>query len=232
MHSESQYYTGEFAEYAAEDERTSFITRVYIHLAAAVAAFILIEATLFQTGAAISITEALLSGSWLIVLGAFMIVGMIADRMARSDTSPAVAYSGLALYVVAESIIICPLLMIASMRHEGIILQAGLVTAGLFAALTTAVLVTRKDFSFLRTALYFGGIGALVLIVVAAFTSLTLGFWFSVGMAVLMCGYILYYTSNILHHYRTDQHVSATLALFASLATLFWYILRIFMSRD
>ena len=42
-------------------------------------------------------------------------------------------------------------------------------------------------------------------------------------------GYILYDTSNVLHHYRTDQHVAASLALFASLATLFWYMIRLLM---
>ena len=49
-------------------------------------------------------------------------------------------------------------------------------------------------------------------------------------MVVFACGYILYYTSNILHHYRTDQYVAAALALFASVALLFWYVLQIFMS--
>ena len=49
------------------------------------------------------------------------------------------------------------------------------------------------------------------------------------AMVVLMSGYILYYTSNVMLHYRTDQHVAAALALFAAVATLFWYILQIVM---
>jgi hypothetical protein len=52
---------------------------------------------------------------------------------------------------------------------------------------------------------------------------------------LVACGWILYDTSNVLHHYRTDQHVAASLALFASVALLFWYVLRIvmaFTSRD
>jgi uncharacterized protein len=51
-------------------------------------------------------------------------------------------------------------------------------------------------------------------------------------MVVLMSGYILYYTSNVLHHYRTDQHVAAALALFAAVATLFWYVLQIVMRMN
>ncbi len=57
-----------------------------------------------------------------------------------------------------------------------------------------------------------------------------MGIWFSGAMVVLAAGYILYDTSNILHKYRTDQHVAASLALFASVAILFWYILRIMIS--
>jgi FtsH-binding integral membrane protein len=64
------------------------------------------------------------------------------------------------------------------------------------------------------------------------FTPLSLGIWFVVGMIVLMSGYILYDTSNILHHYRTTQHVAAALALFASVATLFWYVLQFVMASD
>ena len=47
------------------------------------------------------------------------------------------------------------------------------------------------------------------------------------ALVILACGFILYDTSNVLHHYRTDQHVGAALELFASLALLFYYILRI-----
>jgi len=49
-------------------------------------------------------------------------------------------------------------------------------------------------------------------------------------MIALACGYILYDTSNILHHYRTDQHVAAALALFASVAVLFWYVIRLLIA--
>ena len=47
-----------------------------------------------------------------------------------------------------------------------------------------------------------------------------------------MCGYILYDTSNVLHHYRIGQHVAASLALFATIVTLFWYVLQLLMSLN
>jgi FtsH-binding integral membrane protein len=50
-------------------------------------------------------------------------------------------------------------------------------------------------------------------------------------MIALAGGAILYDTSNVLHHYPENKHVGAALELFASVALLFWYILRLFMSR-
>jgi FtsH-binding integral membrane protein len=44
---------------------------------------------------------------------------------------------------------------------------------------------------------------------------------------------ILYDTSNVIHHFPEDRHVGASLELFASVALMFWYVLRIFISsRD
>jgi FtsH-binding integral membrane protein len=49
-------------------------------------------------------------------------------------------------------------------------------------------------------------------------------------MVLFAAGSVLYTTSNILHQYRTDQHVAAALSLFASVALLFFYILQVLMS--
>ena len=69
------------------------------------------------------------------------------------------------------------------------------------------------------------------LIVVAMLFNFTLGPIFTYAMIALACGYILYDTSNVMLHYRVSQHVAAALALFASVALLFWYILQLFLSR-
>jgi len=58
-----------------------------------------------------------------------------------------------------------------------------------------------------------------------------LGLWFSVGMVILASVTILYQTSKLKDSYTTDQYVGASLQLFASIMLLFWYILRILMSR-
>jgi FtsH-binding integral membrane protein len=60
--------------------------------------------------------------------------------------------------------------------------------------------------------------------------SFNLGILFIAAMLLLAGGYILYDTSNVLHHYRIGQHVAASLALFASVALMFWYMVQLVMS--
>jgi FtsH-binding integral membrane protein len=103
-------------------------------------------------------------------------------------------------------------------------------TLVLFGGLTLAVFVTRKDFSFMRTLLVFGSFAAFGFILIAALFHFQIGAVFLYAMVALACGYILYDTSNVLHHYRIGQHVAASLALFASVALLFWYVIQIFLS--
>jgi len=168
--------------------------------------------------------------SWLIVLGAFMGVGMLADRWAHSNTSREMQYAGLALYVVAEAIIFLPLIYMAQSRAPGVIENAAVLTGALVAGITLVVFTTRKDFSFLAPALKIGGIVAMGIIVASIVFGASLGMYFSAVMIIFAGGCVLYTTSNVLHSYREDQHVAASLALFASIALMFWYMIQFLMS--
>ena len=223
-----------FAADAATDERASFIAKTYLHLAGAIGLFAVLEAILLNLPGVDNLVRTMVGTQygWLIVLGLFMFVSYVAEKWARSATSPGTQYLGLGLYVVAEAIIFVPILYIAQRTDPGIINSAIIATGTLFGGLTAVVLITRKDFSFLRSILMFGGFAAMGLIVVAIIFQFSLGPIFTYAMIALACGYILYHTSNVLHHYRIGQHVAASLALFAAVALLFWYILRLFMSRD
>ena len=222
------------AAQATQDERASFISKTYLHLAGAIAAFVAIEAVLLS----LPITEQMVGFmvgqqySWLFVMGGFVAVSWIANTWALNAVSPGKQYMGLGLFVVAEAIVMAPLLFIAQSFHPGIITTAAIATLALFGVLTAIVFITRKDFSFLRSVLMFGGIAAFGLIACGIFFNFALGPIFTYAMIALSCGYILYDTSNIMHHYRTTQYVAAALALFASVALLFWYVLRMFMSKD
>ena len=228
-------YTGDFpiAAEAPAVERLGFLRRTYLHLAGAIGAFVLLETVLIRLGVGEEFANSLHGkGQWLLVLGAFMVVSWIADRWARSDTSPALQYLGLGVYVAAEAAVFLPLLYVADrFGGKGVIPAAGLVTLFIFGTLTVIVFFTRSDFSWLRPLLGVAGMAALALIVAGAIFGFSLGIAFTVAMIAFACGWILYDTSQALHHYRVDQHVAASLALFASVALLFWYVLRFFMSR-
>jgi len=213
------------------DSRGRFVSRTYAHLFGAVCGFILIETFLFKTGLADRIAQALLGVSWLAVMGGFVVISWLASRTAHVAKSKAAQYAALAAYVVAESLIFVPLLWIANNVAPGAITSAAAVTFVAFAALTAIVFLTGKDFSFLRSLLFWGGIMALVLIAAGAAFGFQLGTYFSVAMVGFAGAAILYDTSNILHHYSEDRYVAAALELFASVALMLWYVLRLFMNR-
>jgi uncharacterized protein len=232
MNAQARYFTP--VAQAQADERAAFIRRTYLHLAGAIALFIGFEYILITSGVALAILRVLAASrfSWLMVLGAFGLLGWLARSMAAHATSNGMQYAGLGLYIVAEGIVFAPLIVLAALYSSPDVLpNAALLTGLLFLGLTAVVFTTRSDFSFLRTTLTIGGFVALGLIVGSVLFGFTLGLFFSLGMVVLACISILYDTSKILHHYSTEQHVAAALELFASVALLFWYILRLLMSR-
>jgi len=211
------------------DARATFLARTYAHLFGAILAFTGLEIVLFQTGVARSIASFAFQTNWLVILGAFMIVSWIARGAAWRSRSLAGQYAALAAYVVAEALIFVPLLYLANYYADGMIESAAVVTLGGFAGLTFVVFWTRRDFSFLRAALAFGGVAALVLIVAGVLFGFRLGTFFSVAMVALASCAILFDTSKVLHHHPEDRYVAASLELFASVALLFWYVLRIFL---
>jgi FtsH-binding integral membrane protein len=215
-------------------ERAQFIQRTYMHLAGAILAFIGLEYFLLNVIDPTPIVHLMLRGGqlgWLVVLVAFMAVSAVARMWAQSEASPGVQYLGLGLYVVAEAIIFLPLLFIAThfAGGWGIVYQAGILTLAVFGGLTLTVFMTGKDFSFLQPIVFVGCLLALGIIIAGALFGFTLGLFFCVAMVVLISACILVETSNLAYHYRPSQHVAAALALFASVAILFWYILQILM---
>lgn len=212
--------------------RSAFIARTYAHLLGAIALFVGIEAWLFSSGLALSIAKALTGTSWLLVLGGFVLVSWLATAAANSLQSRAAQYAGLVLYTVAEAVIFVPLLFVAAVKAPGSIQLAAMVTLGGFTVLTAIVFITRHDFSFLRASLMWGGIAALGLIVCSVLFGFNLGPLFSVAMIAFAGIAVLYETSKVLHHYDEGRYVAAALQLFAAIALMLWYVLRLVSSRD
>jgi FtsH-binding integral membrane protein len=216
---------------AGSDSRAVFITRTYTHLVGGILGFILVEFALFDSGLAADIFRFMIGFNWFLILGAFMLTGWLATRTAQTSSSLGMQYFAYAAYVVAEALIFVPLLYLANMKAPGTIDSATLVTSLGAAGLMFVAHRTRKDFSFLRAMLMWGGILAILAMVGGAIFGFQLGTWFSVAMIGFAGAAVLYDTSNVIHYYPEDRYVSAAMQLFASIALMFWYVLRLMMGN-
>ena len=213
-------------------ERGAFIMRVYGYLMGAIAAFILLEVWMFRSGKAETLARALAGTNWMLVLGGFMLVGWLARGMAARARGTPAQFAGLALYVVAQAIIFTPMIYVAEYKSGGGVIASAAVLTGLaFTGLTLIAWQTRRDFTFMGGILRWAGILALVAIAGSVFFGLNLGMWFSLAMVALAGGAILYDTSNIIRYWPSDRPVGAALELFASVALMFWYLLRLLSGR-
>jgi len=123
--------------------------------------------------------------------------------------------------------------VICAMYYEAgagmVILQALILTAAVFVSLSTYVLVTKKDFSFLGAGL------SAVLIVLLVWGLMNMFFDFGLGGrmvfslvgALLFAGYIVYDTSNLIHRHGPDDYIEASVALYLDIINLFLYLLQL-----
>ncbi len=208
------------------DARGRFITRVYVHVLAAILALVAFEVAFFRSGLAAGFRESIRGVPWVLILGGFMIVGWMARRVAWKLESRPAQYAALGAYIVAKGLIISPLLYRADRYAPGAITSAAQISLLAAVALTLVVWWTRRDFTFLRGALRWGGMMALLCIVGAWFFGWHLGTWFNLAMVTFAGGSILYDTTKVMKHYRRDRYVAEALSLFASIAFMFYYVLR------
>lgn len=217
---------------AKEVEKAEFYKKTYLHVALAILAFIGVETVLLKTVPP-EVIGLMFKGkfTWLLIIGVFWLASVLANKWSLSQ-SRSVQYMGLGFYILLEALIFMPMIYIAVVNVGGsIIYQAAMLTIAMFAGISFVAFTSKRDFSFLRNIIVIGGFISLGLIVGGMIFGFDLGLWFSVGMVILASATILYQTSKLKDSYTTDQYVGASLQLFASIMLLFWYILRILMSR-
>lgn len=219
---------------ADEETRGAFLVRVYQHVGLALVAFIGFETLLFMSGIAESFANVIRRNgqAWLLVLGGFAIVNWMLTMASHRLDDARAQYLGLFGTALAQAVIFAPFLyFVFEADGAGTVATAAVVSLLGFVGLTIVGMVTRKDLSFVRPILMFGGLMALVLVIGAVLFGMNLGLWFSVAMVALAGASILYQTQNIIRTYPAWAHVAAAVSLFGSLMTMFWYVLRIFASR-
>jgi FtsH-binding integral membrane protein len=228
--SEGKFHIAKSTKYRTTQitTRGPFIARVYRHLLAAVLIVVVLEILMFQSGLAQPISEKMLKIPWLLILAGLNLIGWLARRVVYRAKSKFAQYAAFAGYILAKTTILMPLLYLANSHVPGVLTSAAQFTLVGFLALTWIAFSTRKDFTFLRAGLRWGGFIAIALIVLAIAFHFQLGVWFNISVIALAGTAILYDTSRIIHRYRDDRYVAAATALFASVALMFWHSLRLF----
>lgn len=182
------------------------------------------------------------------VFGLFIVVCLASQRLAQSQTSRSLQYLGLGIGIVAYSALLQPVLWglilgfgNRAMLHSGVLLsghatailmQAIVITLAIFIGLTLTVFLTRKDFSFLRGILSISMFAMCGVALSSWMFGFSLGALFCGAGILVMAGYILYDTSRIMNYFPPSAHVAAALMLFASIATLFLYVLQLLMQLN
>ena len=176
--------------------------------------------------------------TWLAVMGLFILTGVISQRLAQSETSRGVQYLGLSIAVIAEAVILQPMLWLVYARFGRdsdvspvtIISQAGIITMAIFIGLSLTVFISKKDFSFMRGMLSIATMAFIGLMIASLIFGFHMGSLFAGFGVMLMGGYILYQTSAVMKSFPPTHHVAAALMLFSTIATLFWYVLQLLMN--
>lgn len=233
---------------ASPEVRAGFYRRTYLHVAGAFAAWAALLAVFFLTPVAGGIASMFFGmgnlGMMLVMLGLCFAVNF-SQSLAFTGESKGTQYAGFGLAVLLEAVLFVPLIFVVVLKTGGggtgaeafaeslksVFAPALLTTGLLIAGLTASVFMTKTDFSFLRTAIVVGSFVALGVIICAMIFGISLGFFFSMAMVVLMAAAILYQTWQIKDQARPDQHVGAACALFVSFVTLLWYVIQLFASR-
>jgi uncharacterized protein len=165
--------------YLDEQIRTTFIVKVYQHLALALVAFVAFEVVLFQTGLARSLYDffwAQGGASWLLLLGGVAIVNWFAAQAAYNIADTRKQYLGLFAVAFGQAVIFAPFLYaVLAVQGSAPVVNAVWITGLGFAGLTAVAWITRTDLSFLRPLVMWGFIAALVLIVAAVLFGMNLG---------------------------------------------------------
>lgn len=134
-------------------------------------------------------------------------------------------FTGLEAYAVS---------VVVSFFDTKIVLQAVILTAGIFIGLTLFACQTKYDFTSWMPYL-FGGLWALILFgFVSVFfpaNSTTELIYGGLG-ALIFSGYILVDTQLIMRHYHVEEEIAAAISLYLDVINLFLSILRILNSQQ
>ena len=210
------------AAQASVEERLGFIRKVYALFFAGIFFAIGGVALGFNVP---GLMYAVVGHPWLTF---FVLMGGVLGAQAVRHV-PGVNLLALFGFTALTGVIISPFMFWVALNNPASIIQAGLMTVGIFGGLTAYVFISKRDFSFLRGMVVTG----LVVVFLAAVLNLFLvgssAFSFGISCAVLLLfsGFVLYDTSNIIRRYPTNEYIAGALDLYLDAFNIFLALLRI-----
>ena len=132
-------------------------------------------------------------------------------------------------FTTLTGVVISPLMALVWVNNPASILQAGVLTVGIFGGLTVYAFVSKRDFSFLRGMIVTGLIVMILAGLLNVFLIGSSAFGFAIAAATLLvfAGFVLYDTSNIIRHYPTNEYVAGALSLYLDAFNIFLALIRI-----
>ncbi|CAL3973050.1 unnamed protein product [Diplocarpon coronariae] len=219
-------FGGSVAE-ASVDIRMAFVRKVYAILSVQLIATAVLSSVSFFSD---SYRSWIQSNQWMMWVSLFGAIGFMLLTFWKRKSYPTnlLFLSGFTAFE-AYSVSV-----IVSFYQSRVVLQAVLLTAGIFMALTIFACQTKYDFTSWAPYL-FGGLWALILFgFMAAFFphSSTTELVYSGLGAVIFSGYILVDTQLIMRHYHVEEEIAAAISLYLDIINLFLNILRILNSQQ
>lgn len=172
-----------------------------------------------------ALMEMVARSPWIMLL--VLLGGVLGAQAVRHV--PGVNLFALFGFTTLTGIVISPLMFWVYLNNPVSLVQAGVLTVGIFGGLTAYAFISKRDFSFMRGMLVTG----LIVIILAALLNIFLvgssavGFAVAVVALLLFSGFVLYDTSNIIRRYPTNEYVSAALALYLDAFNIFLALIRI-----
>ena len=134
-------------------------------------------------------------------------------------------FTGLEAYAIS---------VVVSFYQSSIVLQAVLLTAGIFVALTLFACQTKYDFTSWMPYL----LGSLWAVILVGFFAMFFTYnsyvelAYSAAVALIFSGYILVDTQLVMRHYHVEEEIAAAMSLYLDIINLFLAILRILNSQQ
>ena len=166
-----------------------------------------------------------------IIMFLLLIGGVMGAQAVRHV--PVVNLVALFGFTTLTGVLISPLMAYVAATNPASLVQAGVLTVGIFGGLTAYVFISKRDFSFMRGLLFTG----LIVVILAGLLNIFLvgssafGFAIAAATLLLFSGYVLYDTSNIIRRYPTNEYVAGALSLYLDAFNIFLALIRILNGR-